>query len=547
MPTPIGSGPNGGILVQEDDGSQHEIVGNKVTPIPAASPPPAEQPAETDLDRQVREAQTYRYDGPPGSAAASGQFKPENVSNADGTTGFVPPPAKPTGPQAPIVEIQQSEPQPNRAPMATPPPVASSGGGSSKAPQVDTKDFDKASLDAQEAQRAEGKARAEAAKAEGNEWTQHAQESNAALQRFQDDMKAAQAEGQKRLDAENREIEKLGQGGKVDPDHYWKSKSTGGRVLGAISLFLGGLAHGMGAENIGAKMIADDIERDVASQRFNIEQANEAQKAKVAARGTAFGHFLQLTGNAQTAALATKAWQYDAARAKVDGMKASLSAPAEIAAAEKLAALLGQKAAENKQQAVVLNSQLKTQEIQQQQARLGIEHTRLQLQQQRAVMAAQQAGALLPEQRERAVFHSSGPILVADPHEARRLRPMVASADETLREIGKMRELAKQWGSSSNKTEAGAAYALALDTVVKNINQSEGIGQALQKEQIELYKHALGNATTTPTAATLAALGKLEQSIRGSVNSQLEQAGGRAIYAAEPTEAQQAALKKAGR
>lgn len=150
------------------------------------------------------------------------------------------------------------------------------------------------------------------------------------------------------------------------------------------------------------------------------------------------------------------------------------------------------------------------------------------------------SGQLLPEQRERAIFTRDGtPIVLADKADAARLKPVVASAEETMHLIKRAKELVNQWGSSSSwlNPKAQGEYQATMDTIIKNINQSEGISNALQKSQVELYRHALGNDFTTPKASTTAALDSLLEAVPGSVNTQLVAAGGRPLFGEAPPSA----------
>ena len=136
-------------------------------------------------------------------------------------------------------------------------------------------------------------------------------------------------------------------------------------------------------------------------------------------------------------------------------------------------------------------------------------------------------GDLLPEMRDRAVVIPGGKVVLVNRKEsAEKLTPMVGSAGAALDEIDNAIKLVKTWGSSSDKTEAGNSLGIAIDAIIKNINQAEGINQGLQAEQIQMYKHALEKGAFKPDAATIAAFETLAHGIKRNVNKQLEAAGG---------------------
>jgi len=156
------------------------------------------------------------------------------------------------------------------------------------------------------------------------------------------------------------------------------------------------------------------------------------------------------------------------------------------------------------------------------------------------------SGQLLPEERERAIFTRDGaPIVLADKADAARLKPVVASAESTKRLIREAKDLLRQWGSSSKwlNPKAAGEYKGRMETIVKNINQSEGIGNALQKSQVELYLESLGNDFTTPKSNTAAVLDSLDSAIGDSVDSHLVTAGGRPMFGSAPPSARPGVLK----
>jgi hypothetical protein len=100
----------------------------------------------------------------------------------------------------------------------------------------------------------------------------------------------------------NQKIEEYANA-KVDPARYWHDKGTGGTVLAAIGIALGGWAQGMAAgagksiENGGLQMIEQGIARDIENQKAEIARKG----AGVEARKGLYTQYLQQFGDEQTA------------------------------------------------------------------------------------------------------------------------------------------------------------------------------------------------------------------------------------------------------
>ena len=84
-------------------------------------------------------------------------------------------------------------------------------------------------------------------------------------------------EDKAKIDAEGADLRKQVADGKIDPNHYWHEKGTGGMVLGAIGILLSGYGQGRSAAagintgNSALGVIKDAIDRDIDSQKANLE------------------------------------------------------------------------------------------------------------------------------------------------------------------------------------------------------------------------------------------------------------------------------------
>lgn len=84
---------------------------------------------------------------------------------------------------------------------------------------------------------------------------------------------------------------------KVDPNHYWESKSAGGKVSAAIGIVLAGLGGGL--NRTGSNMALDTINKA-------IDRDIDAQKSNLANKNSLLNHNLNLTHNLESAMALTK-------------------------------------------------------------------------------------------------------------------------------------------------------------------------------------------------------------------------------------------------
>lgn len=87
---------------------------------------------------------------------------------------------------------------------------------------------------------------------------------------------AKQAEAHRQeMEKINQENDQLGQEirqGKVDPQHFWASKSTGSKISTGIGLILGGIGAGMtGQPNAALQLVQKQMDQDLQAQRENLD------------------------------------------------------------------------------------------------------------------------------------------------------------------------------------------------------------------------------------------------------------------------------------
>jgi hypothetical protein len=115
--------------------------------------------------------------------------------------------------------------------------------------------------------------------------------------------------------------------GKVDPNNFWNTRTTGQKVSGILSVILGGIGGALThQENPGVVLLNNAINRDIEGQRTNLGKQNSLYSME-----------LQRYGDERSAYVATQAHMLNAAQAQLSayGMQAQSAAQqASIAQAQ---------------------------------------------------------------------------------------------------------------------------------------------------------------------------------------------------------------------
>ena len=84
-----------------------------------------------------------------------------------------------------------------------------------------------------------------------------------------------QADSDAKMDVINKRADQLRadiENGKIDPNHYWHEKGTGGRIMASIGLLLSGIGSGLGGgPNMAMQVIQSNIKRDIDAQEQNLK------------------------------------------------------------------------------------------------------------------------------------------------------------------------------------------------------------------------------------------------------------------------------------
>lgn len=115
--------------------------------------------------------------------------------------------------------------------------------------------------------------------------------------------------------------------GKIDPDRYWASQSTGQKIGAGISLILGGLGAGLThGPNLALQVIDKAIDRDIEAQKMNLgKKANE------------LSFYMQQTGEMRLSQQLVKANAKDVFAAKMQAASLSAGGPEVQAQAQQIA------------------------------------------------------------------------------------------------------------------------------------------------------------------------------------------------------------------
>jgi len=105
---------------------------------------------------------------------------------------------------------------------------------------------------------------------------------------------------------------------KVDSSRWWGNKSTGDKIGTTALAFLGGLFGGQSGGAIG-KSISDQIDADVAAQKFDYESGLQHAKGKE----TVYKMMLEKYGSEDAAVASTRAAALDATQMRIKGLGAS--------------------------------------------------------------------------------------------------------------------------------------------------------------------------------------------------------------------------------
>jgi len=149
---------------------------------------------------------------------------------------------------------------------------------------------------------------------------------------------------------------------KMDPNHFWETRTTGQKVSAAIGLILGGIGAGLThGPNYAMQVIDKSIDRDIEAQKFNLQQG----KNKLA-------FYMQQTGDLVSASQLAKADALTVSASQMQSALSNMGASAAAPDAEKAIGALNMQASQLRQQATMGQMQIE-------QTRLGMAYQKAQM------------------------------------------------------------------------------------------------------------------------------------------------------------------------
>lgn len=146
------------------------------------------------------------------------------------------------------------------------------------------------------------------------------------------------------MDGINNTQKQLEQAATLNPNHYWQSMSTGGKVLSLVGIALGGFGGGLTGkmDNPVMDQINKYIDRDIDAQKQNYERL----RGKLGTQSSVYGLGMQQFGDSNAALLAAKASALGIAELKIKETAARAQSPEVQARAQMMLGDITQKKAQ---------------------------------------------------------------------------------------------------------------------------------------------------------------------------------------------------------
>lgn len=267
--------------------------------------------------------------------AEGGGVDPEDTGEdgVDEGVTFIPPGASAQSPE-PAPEEQAPAPPPDLSvpaglqadPSVPPPPAAQPG---QAAPDQTVNYPTSAEVQAAQKQQLEGVQQEATATQKQNELMAAQYQKNMAQEQKAFDLhQQAMVKHQAQYDEMWKEVA----AGKIDPQRYMHSKSTGSKIAAAIGIMLSGLGSGLsGQPNMAMQVLNKNIENDI-----------ESQKANLGIKQSLLSHNLQAQGNLMSAMNVTRLQMSAMAEGKLHLIAAQTGNPIIAARAQQHAAQIQQ-------------------------------------------------------------------------------------------------------------------------------------------------------------------------------------------------------------
>ena len=276
----------------------------------------------------------------------------DNVRDNPGllTLGTPPPPGStPQMPPAvdpafnPLADVPLNPPEPYRGPVPNVPGGAGGGSGLAVEQQRQVTSGIKISPELVKTEQETFDDKVKAVRAQAKVESDYAQFSANVVENYtkaqlEEGERVKQAEIKRKADIEERikgydaavdEMLKT----KINPNQFYEDRGTGGKIMAALAIGLGAFgASQTGGPNMAAKIISDAIDRDIDTQKANLQNKQQGAQAK----RTAYSMVLEKVGDERAAEAVTRDMMLRDAMNQVQLVAAKSKQPAVLAQAEVL-------------------------------------------------------------------------------------------------------------------------------------------------------------------------------------------------------------------
>lgn len=314
---------------------------------------------------------------------------------------------------------------------------------------------------------------------------------------------ARQAEANTQYQKVQKAADEAAQAGKIDPNHFWESRSTGQKIMAAIGIALGGIGGGLSGHggNVAMDVINKAIDRDIDAQKFNASHKQSTFQNQMGI----YGMMRQRFGDERQAEAATRMAYLQNVEMQLKDTAAKYQSPEMQAKFNMLAGQLQQRQGALAQQ---IHASAYQQAAMRQLAGGGA--------------GSGAALAVLPKDvQERVVPINGGAshgLAYSEPA-ATEARAVSSAADNVHQIIREMRDLKDQGGKRllPYGTLAGKAQALQ-SRLIPAINEMAGL-KRLSEEDIKNISKQIPDPGSWMSDKTDALLSGLEQSVRDRTES----------------------------
>lgn len=292
---------------------------------------------------------------------------------------------------------------------------------------------------------------------------------------------------------------------KIDPNHFWNTRTTGQKIMAGIGMVLGGIGGALAHQgNAGMEMLNNAIARDV-----------DAQKENLGKQKSLLSYNLERTRDLDSAVEHTFVQMQQMTAAKMNQLAAQYGGPEAQARA-------GEYKAQVDQRSAVFHEQQAQKVGQTTLAQGNLALQKAQLAHQQAALAGGNLNALPEEMRKRAVALPNGQLAFAyDEDSAKEARKTEEAARGLSQVLGNLRQVRKQGGVETPiiPTEAKAKAEATQAQLVPLINELSRLNRLTKEDVDNVLKPLIPDATSWKDGTYKGKLQALEQYLQAKLNA----------------------------